>query len=252
MRAIAVLIAVALAASGQSFEVASIRMYSSGAPFQRGGGNGVHPSPDGITARYTRLWAVIGWAYDIPGEVSGPDWIRSERYDITAKAAAPVPEAELRQMLQTLLADRFKLIVHRETREFPVAVLMVGKGGAKNLLPVHSGDPPQYETGNGKLVVKNASMEQFGYYLGNSPPFGVREKVLDQTALAGSFDITVNIKDFDVNDPIFGGDFEEMRRAFFPFFSNALEKQYGLKLERRKVPLQCLVVDSGNKVPTEN
>ena len=61
--------------------------------------------------RYTKLWACLAWAYDIPGRVLGPDWIYSERYDIVAKAAGPVSETQAKRMMQTLLVDRFKLLL---------------------------------------------------------------------------------------------------------------------------------------------
>lgn len=60
------------------------------------------------------------------------------------------------------------------------------------------------------------------------------------------------MKDFDVKDPTFAGSYEEMKSAMFAFLSTALEKQYGLRLEYKSVPLKTLVIDGGNKVPTEN
>jgi uncharacterized protein (TIGR03435 family) len=253
MRTLALLLVYCAAAFAQSsFEVASIHVHPASAPVPPGSGNYIHASPDAVTVRYARLWVVIGWAYDVPGQVSGPDWIRSDRWDITAKAGAPTSEAQLRRMLQTLLEERFKLKVHHEVRDLAVAVLSVAKTGSKNLHPVESIGPPEYESTGGMLIVRNASMERLGYYLENRPPNGVSEKIVDETGLKGSFDITLNVRDFDVNDPTFGGDFDEMRRAFFGVVASALEKQYGLKLERRKVPIDCLVVDSGNKVPSPN
>jgi len=171
------------------FEVASIKRYPPGSPFPPGASNGFKSSPDGVTAEYTKLWACLEWAYDVPGRVFGPDWIRSERYDIVAKAAGPVLEAQLKLMVQMLLEDRFKLKLHRETRDLPVAVLTVGKNGPKNLHPSDSGDPPLYEPAGGKLVLKNVPMSRFVVFLGNRPPYGVNEQVIDQTALQGAFDM---------------------------------------------------------------
>jgi uncharacterized protein (TIGR03435 family) len=70
--------------------------------------------------------------------------------------------------------------------------------------------------------------------------------VVDRTGITGLFNLALNVGDFDVNDPIFGRKYEEMRSAAFSSLSAALEKQLGLKLEHRKVPLESLVVDSGN------
>jgi len=234
------------------FEVAAIRMYPPGAPFPPGGNNGFKVSPDGVAAKYTRLWAAIAWAYDIPGRVFGPDWVTDGRYDITAKAAGPVPVSELRLMVQALLENRFELKCHREVRELPVAVLETGKNGAKNLRAVESAEPTRYQPADGTLIFRNGTMARFAAMLGNSPPYGIRETVVDRTGLEGRFDLTLDVKVFDPSDPGFGGSYAEMQSAAFAFLSSALEKQYGLKLTHRKVPLECLVVDSGKPVPTEN
>jgi uncharacterized protein (TIGR03435 family) len=238
------------AAARPAFVVASIKSYAAGAPFPAGGGNGSKVSPDGVAWRYTRLLFCIAWAYDTPGRVVGPEWIK-DRYDITAKASGPVPEAQLKLMTQSLLTDRFKLKVHREKRELPVVVMSVAKGGPRNLQRAESGDPPIYETVGGKLVFRG-TMSGLAAILGNSPPFGVREQVVDRTGITGPFNLTLNVGDFDVDDPVFGGRFEEMQSAAFSFLTAALEKQLGLRLEHRKVSLESIVVDSGNKVPTEN
>lgn len=237
-------------AFSQSFEVASIHMYADGAPFPTDGAIGIRVSPDGVAWRYARLLFCIGWAYDIPGRISGPDWIH-DRYDIVAKASGPVSKDQLRLMVQTLLEERFKLKVRRETVELPVVALVVAKNGAKNLQPSTEGEPMKYEPGNGTLRFQG-SMANFATILGNSPPYGVREQVVDQTGIGGLFNITLNVGNFDVNDPAFGGKYAEMQGAAFVFISSALEKKYGLRLEHRKVPLASLVVESGNKVPTEN
>lgn len=235
-----------------AFEVASIKMYAPGSPFPSDAANGFKVSPDGVTAKYTKLWACLEWAYDLPGRVFGPDWIRAERYDIVAKTAGPVPEAQLKRLVQTLLEERFRLKLHRETRLLEAAVLVVGKNGQKNLHPTDAGVPPSYQPANDKFVVKSAPMSRFVAFLSNRPPYGVNEQVIDQTGLKGVFDITLNVSGFDFDDPAFRGEYEEMRSSFFVFFSEALEKQYGLKLEHRNLPLEALVVDSGSKFPTEN
>jgi uncharacterized protein (TIGR03435 family) len=235
-----------------AFEVASIKMYAPGSPVPPDAANAFKSFPDGVTAKYTKLWACLEWAYDLPGRVFGPDWIRSERYDIVAKTAGPVPEAQLKRMVQTLLEDRFNLKVHRETRVLEVAVLVVGKSGPKNLHATDAEVPPSYQPADDKFVVKNSPMSRFVAFLGNRPPYGVNEQVIDQTGLKGVFDITLNVSGFDFDDPAFRGEYEEMRSSFFVFFSEALEKQYGVKLEHRSLPLESLIVDGGNKVPSEN
>src|SRR5260370_32828399 len=108
------------AAFGQStqpaFEVASVKPSLIG----RAGGEGsrrekVDHTPGSITMRNASMKSCIQWAYDVKSfQVTGPGWLETERYDVAAKAADPAPEAQLRLMLQTLLADRFKVTLHRE------------------------------------------------------------------------------------------------------------------------------------------
>jgi len=145
-------------------------------------------------------------------------------------------------MFQNLLADRFKLKIHMATKELPATVLVVGKSGAKF----------EIQRGNGALVVKNTSMASLANILG-SPLGGMPvERVMDQTGLSGLYDIKLDLRGFDRNDPAFGGSYQEMRSGLTLFVSDALERAYGLRLERRMVRLESLVVDEGNKVPTEN
>lgn len=246
-----ILLTAALGQTAQrpSFEVASIKPYPDGAPFPEGT-IGIKVSPDGVSWRFARLEFCLSWAYDIPGRVFGPGWIHA-RYDIAAKASGPVSKDQLKLMVQTLLEDRFKLKVHRETRELPVVALIVSKNGPKNLQSVEAEDKPKYEPANGQLVFRG-TMADFAKILGNSPPYGVREDVLDRTGIAGTLSISLDVNGFDVNDPSFGGKYEEMQSAAFAFLSAALEKRYGLKLEHGKAPLECLIVDGGNSVPTGN
>src|SRR5579864_3352198 len=105
-----------------SFEVASIK------PFQmnRMAGRGmdrqnVRTSPGSLTMLHSSLSACIQWAYSV-GEfqITGPGWLNSERFDIVAKAAEPVPDDRLKLMVQSLLAERFKLAVHREEKVMQV------------------------------------------------------------------------------------------------------------------------------------
>ena len=227
-------------------------MYAPGSPVPSDAANGFKVSPDGVIAKYTKLWACLDWAYDLPGRVFGPDWIRSERYDIVAKTPGPVTEAQLKRMVQSLLEDRFKLKVHRETRMLEAAVLVVSKNGTKNLHATDRSGPASYEPADGKFILRNSPMSRFVAFLSNRPPYGVNEQVIDQTGLSGVYDINLRVSEFDFDDPAFRGEYEEMRSSFFVFFSEALEKQYGLKLEHRNLPLESLVIDSGNRIPTEN
>jgi uncharacterized protein (TIGR03435 family) len=92
------------------------------------------PHVDGAQAEYTymALKELMQVAYKVkPFQISGPDWISSTRFDIKAKMPAGSSKDDAPLMLQSLLEDRFKLSVHRETKDHPVLALVVGKGGPK-------------------------------------------------------------------------------------------------------------------------
>src|SRR5579864_9470850 len=127
-------------ATSPAFEVASVKQNKSD---ERRMGYEVLPGGR-FTARGLPLFILIATAYNIPFQSpllsGGPDWIRSTRYDVDAKAAeGAVPlgipyrvrEERTRLMLQALLVDRFKLVIRRETKELPVYALVVGKNGPK-------------------------------------------------------------------------------------------------------------------------
>src|SRR5579863_4640537 len=85
-----------------------------------------------VDIRYMSLFNLIVAAYRIkPYQVSGPDWMKSERFDIAATIPADVPKEQLPEMLRSLLAERFKLTIHRDNKEQPVYALVVGKNGSK-------------------------------------------------------------------------------------------------------------------------
>src|SRR5579864_5159273 len=129
LRIIPVAIACISAALGQapSFDVASIHS-------TKGVGEGrrrekIDINPGTVTMTNVSLKSAIRWAYHVMDyQVSGPDWLGSERFDIAAKAADQASEEQLRAMLATLLTDRFKLSYHRQTKELPAFVLLVARG----------------------------------------------------------------------------------------------------------------------------
>ena len=90
------------------------------------------PDPGQITYSNVSLKQVLTNAYGIKSyQVSGPKWLDSERFDIVAKIAMGATKEQFQMMLQNLLAERFKLAVHHETKELPIYALVVGKGGPK-------------------------------------------------------------------------------------------------------------------------
>jgi len=118
------------AAWGQTFEVVSVR--GNTAPLADGQARGITATPTSVTARGANLLDCIEWAWRVREfQVAGPDWIRSERWDIAAKVGAPTDSRELRGMMRSLLEDRFGLRLHREKKEMPVYALTVGRRGPK-------------------------------------------------------------------------------------------------------------------------
>src|SRR5450631_2530798 len=113
-----------------AFEVASIKL-------NPGGGNRVDVAPGRLTVTSATLATCIKWAYGVQdGQISGAnsavsDLLGSERYDIIAKSQELVADSQLRLMLQTLLAERFGLRFHQQTREAQIFALLVDKNGPK-------------------------------------------------------------------------------------------------------------------------
>ena len=262
-------IAAQQAASDPAFEVATLRPSTSGNAGWR-----LQPQPGGrLTGTNVPAAALIRFAYNLPDfQISGgPGWLASDRFDIEAKAEGDPPIDQKRLMLRTLLAERFKLTVHTETRELPIYVLMMarsdGKPGAQLRrteadcareavsLDDWAGVGPATGTprcgffgfqpgtdlprGRGGLAFRGLTLAQFAKRLVPT----VRRSVIDQTGLAGYFDA-----DFDFLAELpppppppglpnsFGSD---------PFVSvfTVLPEQLGLKLDSRRGPVDVLVID---------
>ena len=134
------------AAVAPRFEVASVKRAEGGGPpgdIPRNMDN----SPGHFAMHNVPMRYALEWAYDLKDyEISGPDWIKfDDRYDIVAKAAGPVSEEQTRQMLQTLLTERFQMKLHREKKDLSVYVLVPGKGAAK--VKEAAGDGPTITSG---------------------------------------------------------------------------------------------------------
>ena len=128
--AAAVALFLAQSTSRQQFDVASVKAHTTG------GGTTRRTEQQSLTFLNITLGEFIRIAYDVkPYQIEGPDWVvnngSSSRYDVVAKAAAPVTERELHAMLASLLAERFHLTLHREMRVLPIYALVVDKGGPK-------------------------------------------------------------------------------------------------------------------------
>ena len=192
---------------------------------------------------HVRLKSALQWAYHLQTiQVMGPAWIESNRYDIIAKAAGPVTVDQLRLMTQTLLAERFKMVTHKETKEMPAYVVTIGKGGPKMTPSEGEGELEMHPAGN-RLAVKfsHATIPQLAE-MNMSPLMGV---VVDQTGLKGQWDFTLDASSMMMSQPASLEDAVQM-------FIQAIGEQLGLKIEARKAPAEVLIVDKAEKSPVEN
>jgi uncharacterized protein (TIGR03435 family) len=242
------------ASATATFEVASVRVSQAG----KAGGEGrrresIQFSPDSVTMRNVSFRGAIRWAYHVMDyQITGPDWMADERYDITAKSSTQVAEDQLRVMLQALLADRFRLALHKQTKELPAFLLVVAKNGPKFKESASDGElNVQPDQGRMQVTVQRAPVSQLIEGLSQI----LRAPVIDETGLKGKYDVTINIAKYIP-------DLEAARQAAggaggapmdpIPIIMNGIQEELGLKLESKKVPLDLLIVDRAEKVPTEN
>jgi uncharacterized protein (TIGR03435 family) len=235
-----------------AFEVASIKPNNSGSEtfFMS------PPSHGSFSATNVTLMRLITTAYGLQNAqvIGGPSWLTSARYDVAAKGAENATGAEVTSMLQPLLADRFKLSIHRETRELPIYALVVAKNGSKlgkpeegscaEALKASKPCASLAEFKNG-MVADNISLptiaSTLGRILGDRP-------VVDKTGLAGRFDIHLLWTDGG-RKPADSQEESNLEAPGSVFV--ALQEQAGLKLEATKGPVEVLVIDHVER-PSEN
>ena len=223
------------------FEVASVKPSNSGP--QGVWNEGSH---ERVRMLNMTLKSIVAEAYGIKDhDVFGPAWIESERFEIIAKISpevAKLPEEQrwkqILTMTQALLADRFKLEVHRETREMPVYALISAKSGLKlGLIGPASNDWVRARIGRGTLEAKEMPVAQLMSILGGI----VGREVVDESGIRGVFDIKLDWAPDDVTANPSSGVADK------PSIFTALQEQAGLKLESRKVPMEVVVVDRAER-----
>ena len=202
----------------------------------------VDTTPKSVTLSNVTLADCLQWAYNVKSfQVYGPDALSGERYDIRARVDDDVSTSQLRLMLEDLIAKRFQLALHRETKLMPVLELVIAKGGPKLPAPkpdriMHSAESlPRVE--NGSFIFADTTMTEFAAKL--SLLRGVELPVIDRTAIAGVYDITLK----EAADAIRQGDDTPI--------SIFLQEQLGLKLIAAKAPIEVLVIDRIGKL-TQN
>ncbi len=278
-----VLLAAAYGMFGQTaerpaFQAASIKPNTAANPR----GRIVRPQPGGrLTSENAPLLMLIQNAYSVQAfqVVGGPDWTNTAGYDIEAKPEGAVDRPQMWLMVQSLLADRFKLALHRETRELPLYALTTGKNGFKPPAPKEgvcislAPDAPP-----GPVLPPPGSLARCGQVRISLSPAGLTMEggkvqmaelirmlaaamgrpVLDRTGFTGEFDVHLSFTPDqstmglpgaggprDVGGPQLSTDPDR------PTIFAALQEQLGLKLVTAKGPVEVLVIDHVER-PTEN
>jgi len=231
-----------------AFEVASIRPFEgplhSIYEFSSSGSRAFYKAYP-ITGLILEAYNLKGYELDFAPSQPRPDMTY---YDILAKAEgdAPRTRSEFRQMLQTLLAERFGLRIHRETRKMDVYALVAGKNGPNFQASSLDADPMAYHGVNGRnqnIIAAKCTMEVLTNDLRSS--FFVDRPIVDGTGLAGTYNIKIEATpEFRLR----AGDPEPGDISIF----DAVQSQLGLKLEPRKASIEILVVDHVEKKPSEN
>jgi uncharacterized protein (TIGR03435 family) len=217
------------------FEVVSVKPADPSAP-----GHMSQVTPGGFRGQNLRLFELImtGWRVNRDQIVGGPNWMDTAGWDIDARFPAGASHSQFPQMIQAMLADRFGLVHHRETRVLPVYELTVAKSGVK----LHAGGGQGGMSAGPRLIRYDSGTmgqlaSQLSSYLGH--------EVIDRTGLTGQYAINLSFA------PVDPGGAADGASDPAPSIFQALQDQAGLKLESTKGPVEVLVIDRAEK-PTSN
>jgi bla regulator protein blaR1 len=230
------------AQSQEAFDVASVKLNKTGG---RGGYPGLAPGGQRFTATNLPLLALIMLAYNVtPRQISGvPSSFNTEGYDIDAKCDHPIEREQALRMLQTLLADRFKLTLHRETRDQPIYALVVGKGGPKLHETAEESLTPDAQRTGRRFVYKSTPVSVLTLILSQQ----LDRTVVDMTGLKGRYDFSLEYTSDRVGRGVLEGREPAPDPDGLPSISTAVQEQLGLKLESRKGPVEFIVVDHAER-----
>jgi uncharacterized protein (TIGR03435 family) len=251
-----------------AFEVASIRKNVTVSDSAS-----VRAQPGGrLTVTNNSLRNIIRNAYNVQNYqiVGGPEWVNSDRWDISAKAADDTPPPEMLLMLRTLLAERFKLVIRRETRQLPMfavvlarpdgrlgpqlrvstvdcaALFAAAKARGEQPPPTTNGRPTcGTRTGRGTMMTTGTSMADFARNISSA----TGRPVVDKTGLTGSYDLDLTWTP-DQGPPNPDGTAAQPPGDGVSLFT-AVQEQLGLRLDAQLGPVDVLVIDSVQP-PTED
>jgi uncharacterized protein (TIGR03435 family) len=225
-----------LAQAPAAFDAVSIKRNTSG-----GAERSFRVRPGQIVATNVTVRHVIWNAFNVQDfEVSGgPGWLSTERFDITAKSDSnPTPD-QMREMLRTLLADRFNLKAHRVQQDQPIYVLVIprsdGTLGPQLIATPGPCDPAQparvcgFSVGNGTMASNAATIPRLAEELTGM----VERRVVDRTGLTGLYQVRLQ--------------WAPDGQAELPSLFTAVQEQLGLKLEPQRGPANVLVIDSAER-----
>jgi uncharacterized protein (TIGR03435 family) len=261
-----------------SFEVATIKPSDPNNP-----GGGIGFDADKFTTNGQTVKVMMKFAYNLnigtDQQISGgPSWVGTTKFDIVAKmnddTIAALPKLtndqkreRLQLMVRELLADRFKLRVHHETKELPVYALMVGKNGSKLTPSVDAprssdtGSDSKHSTsgwhglqmqGRGQMEGHGANPDMLANVLGFQPEIGGR-MVVDKTGLKGTYDFLLKWTpdaSLGTSSSPFGTSGAPVDPSG-PSLFTALREELGLTLDATKAPVDTIVIDSV-EMPSEN
>jgi uncharacterized protein (TIGR03435 family) len=218
--------------SNVEFEVVSVKAADPADPAHM-----TQATAGGFRGRNLRLFELVmsAWRLNRDQVIGGPNWLETAGWDIDARFPAGASPAQAPQMMQAMLADRFRLVTHRETRTLPIYVLTVAKGGIK----LHQGDGRGGMSAGPRLIRYGSGT--MGELAGQLSSF-LGRNVIDRTGLTGQYAISLSFAPVDPGAPA-----GEVAQDFAPSIFQALQDQAGLKLESTKGPVEVLVIDHAEK-----
>ena len=243
-----------LAAFAQAFDVAEVKVNKTGpGPVRAQLVNGQVRLTNGT------MRLMIAAAYNVnPDAVKGaPDWVDSDRFDVAAKSTPEATEAQLRVMLKTLLIERFKLAAHVEEKPTAAYALVVAKGGPK-LKESTAGKPTDQKCRptDGPpeqihVACEHITMGDLAKNLPNMAPRYITMPVVDKTELNGPWEFQLDWTPMAAPAGR-GGDGAPTIETVGGFTVFDALAKIGLKLERAKLPVPVVVVDSVERLPVDN
>ena len=208
-----------------------------------------------LTLSNASLSDCLRFAYGLvsDAQLAGPDWIKSKevRFDIVAQAPAGTAREQFAKMLQPLLAERLKLSFHYEPKELSYLALAPVKGGPKLVATRDPQAPSLGPSIPGHIASEHLSMLQLATLLSRF----LRETVIDSTGLSGDYQVKLEWTpelDRSIAAGTNGAELPGGTVAEAPSLFTAIQQQLGLRLERRKGPVNVLVVGHAEQTPAEN